>query len=136
MGIRSASNRVVERCGQERLDQEKRVGAKSVCPCLVRMGSPWRRRLHYAVCILACPLKILGLETSFNLIHIHQPIMSITISFDQLALSLQKPVGAYIRCGLLLVPDSTEIACFHLRRRLRSSKLLLKEGRPSNFPFP
>ena len=41
------------------------------------------------VCILACPVKLLGLETSFNPIQIHQPIMLITISFDLLALSVE-----------------------------------------------
>jgi len=38
--------------------------------------------------ILACPVKLLGLETSFNLIQIHQPIMLITTVSDLLAQSL------------------------------------------------
>ena len=67
------------------------TGANCVCCCLVVIfPSPWCPLHAQAVCILACPVKILGLETSFNLIQIHQPIMLIAISFDLLTLSLQK----------------------------------------------
>jgi len=68
-------------------------------------GAPSRLPAYHAVCILACLVKILGPGMSFNLIQIHQPIVLVTISFDLLALSLQKlgdgSADAYIQCGLL-----------------------------------